>query len=75
MGGRAVALDAQGDRIESYEMMNYVLRAGGGLSSVPVGMYNSSLQQYQAYEKAVVIWPGNLIAVPQSHFPVCSTHA
>ena len=63
VGGTAVALDSNGDRIESYEVMNYVLEAGNATSSVAVGMFNSTQGQYKAYERAVV-WPGKTTEVP-----------
>ena len=68
VGGSVVALDQSGDRIESYEVMNVVARADSGMSSVPVGAYNSfssnsTMHQYTAYERAV-IWPGSATAVP-----------
>ena len=68
VGGSVVALDQSGDRIESYEVMNVVARADSGMSSIAVGMYNSfsgnnTLQQYKAYERAV-IWPGSTTDVP-----------
>ena len=58
-----VALNQQGDRIDSYEVMNYVLMEDGKVDSVPVGVYHSNLQQYKAYERAVV-WPGSMTEVP-----------
>ena len=63
VGNRVVALDQNGDRIESYEVMNYVVLADGRMGSVGVGMYDSIQGQYNAYERAV-IWPGNVTAVP-----------
>ena len=57
VGGTAVALDSNGDRIDSYEVMNYVLEEGGVMRSVAVGMFNSTIWQYKAYERTVV-WPG-----------------
>ena len=68
IGGTAVALDSQGDSITSYEVMNFVLEAGDVLSSVAVGMFNSTLQQYKAYDRAVV-WPGNATLAPRDHLP------
>ena len=67
VGKIMVALDKQGDRIESYEVMNYVAKVDGGISSVPVGMYDHKLQQYRAYEQAVR-WPGNSTEVPADYF-------
>ena len=61
-----MALDSNGDRIESYEVMNYVLE-GDAMSSVAVGMYDGTLQQYRAYEQAVR-WPGNSTEVPADYF-------
>ena len=63
VGGNTVVLDKQGDRIESYDVMNFVVEADGGMGSVPVGLYNSSLGEYTAYERAVV-WPGSTTVVP-----------
>ena len=57
-----VALDVNGDRIESYEVMNFVLRADDVMSSVAVGLYNSRQRQHKAYER--VVWPGNTMEVP-----------
>ena len=54
----AVALDRNtGDRIETYMVVNYVQGADGGMSSVPVGVYDARARQYKTYERAVV-WPG-----------------
>lgn len=60
-GHRTVALDANGDSIESYEVRNYVLE-DNVMSSVAVGMYNTR-RQYVTYEQ-VVVWPGNTTVVP-----------
>ena len=65
-GGLIVDLDESGDKIESYELMNYVLKEGDVMSSVAVGMFDSVLQQYSAYEQAVV-WPGNTMEVPTDY--------
>ena len=63
VGGAVVALDSNGDRIESYEVMNYVQKADGGINSVLVGMYDCNLQQFVEYQ--AVVWPpGNVTAVP-----------
>ena len=67
VGGALVALDSNGDRIESYEVMNYVLEEGDVISTVAVGMFNSTKGQYEAYERAVV-WPGNMMEVPVDYF-------
>ena len=74
VGGRTVALDSSGDRIESYEVMNYVVEADDQMNSVPVGTYDSSEQQYTAYERAVV-WPGSTIEVPVDYFSGTPTNA
>ena len=66
VGGIEVALNARGDRIESYEVMNYVLEANGTLGSVLVGVYNCTLEQYEVHEQAVV-WPGNKTEVPADY--------
>ena len=63
VGGTLVELDSNGDRVESYEVMNYVLEEGDVMSSVAVGMFNSTTGQYKAYERAVV-WPGKTMEVP-----------
>ena len=71
VGGITVALDEKGDRIESYEVMNYVVDANGDLDRVPVGVYggsNSTEQQYRVYERAVV-WPGGTTEVPADYVP------
>lgn len=61
--GSVVALDSSGDRIETYEVMNYVLGADDVMRSVAVGVYNVTLHKYEAYEQAVV-WPGSSMEVP-----------
>ena len=66
IGGRPVHLDKNGDRIESYEVMNYVAGTDGAMGSVPVGLYNSTDQQYTAMDR-VVVWPGNTLEVPVDH--------
>ena len=67
IGGNTVALDKKGDRIESYQVMNIVVDMESTISSVPVGLYNSTLQQYKAYEQAVV-WPGKTVEIPADYF-------
>ena len=74
VGGRAVSLDEQGDRIESYEVMNYVVAADGGVGCVPVGFYSSDEQRYTAYARAV-IWPGNTTNVPVDYSSGACWHA
>ena len=64
VGKRIVTLNTKGDRIESYEVMNYVMRADGVMSSMPVGVYNSEVRQYEAYDRAVM-WPGSTEEVPE----------
>jgi hypothetical protein len=66
VGGTAVALDSNGDRIDSYELMNFVLEAGNVMRSVAVGMFNNTLGEYKAYSPAVV-WPGGTIVVPADY--------
>ena len=66
VGGTIVALTDQGDRIESYEVMNYIMEANGAVGSVPVGVYTMTTGQYTAYRRAVV-WPGNTTDVPLDH--------
>ena len=63
VGGTPVALDSNGDRIESYEVMNIVLEAGDVVSSVAVGLFDATLKEYKAYGEAVV-FPGNTTKVP-----------
>ena len=67
VGNRTVALDENGDRIEVWELMNYVLTADGRIDGVPVALYNSTLLQYMAYEQEVV-WPGGTTKVPSDYF-------
>ena len=73
VGNSVVSLDKHGDRIQSYEMMNYILKEGNVLdgddvmSSVAVGMFNSTQEQYSAYERQVV-WPGKTLEVPADYF-------
>ena len=43
--------------------MNFVMEAHGGVGSVPVGRYDTTLEEYTAYEQAVV-WPGSTTVVP-----------
>ena len=67
MGGSAVALDEQGDRLASYEVTNYVVGADGTIRSVRVGVYDIVQGRYEAYERKVV-WPGNTVEVPADYF-------
>ena len=60
-------LDSVGDRIEPYEVMNYVLEEGDAIRSVPIGIFNSTLQQYRTYQQPM-IWPGNSTDVPNDYF-------
>ena len=66
VGGTAVALNSNGDRVDSYEVMNYVLEAGSGIRSVAVGMFDSTLGQYKAYERTAM-WPGSTLKVPADY--------
>ena len=63
-GGAIVTLDERGDRVASYKVMNYV-RLDNKMSSVLIGMYNSTEHQYTSLERAVV-WPGNSTLVPRN---------
>ena len=64
VGNRVVVLDHdRGDRIESFEVVNYVQELDGGIGSVAIGVYNNTDQQYTAH-KQVVVWPGNTTVVP-----------
>ena len=54
-GSSVVALDNHGDRIGSYEVMNYVVGPHDVMSSVPIGVYNSTRAEYTA--KGLVVWP------------------
>ena len=77
VGHSIVDLDQHGDRIESYEVMNYVKGADGGIESVAVGVYNRTLQQYVAYEREVE-WPGGQEEAPLAWVPYAcprGTHA
>ena len=67
VGGTAVALDSNGDRIESYKVMNYNVKAGDVMGSVAVGVFDATLTEYKAY-KQVVVWPGNTVEVPADYF-------
>ena len=67
IGGTLVALDSQGDRLESYEVMNCVLEAGNVMRSVAVGVFDNTRQQYRTYERAVV-WPGKRVEAPVDYF-------
>ena len=58
-----VALDNHGDRIESYEVMQYVVETEVRTGSMLVGVYNSTEQKYMAYEREV-LWPGSATEVP-----------
>ena len=64
VGGSVVTLDSKGDRVESYELMNYVLEEGNVMRSVAVGGYTQ--QQYSAHERSVV-WPGGRTEVPADY--------
>ena len=66
VGKIVVTLDQNGDRIESYEVINYLLDADGAMVRVPVGMYSSKAKQYRAYDQAVV-WPGGTTEVPTDY--------
>ena len=66
VGGTIVALDDRGDRIESYEVMNYVMEANGAIGSVPVGAYSTLQQQYEPSGRAV-LWPGRTAKVPVAY--------
>ena len=75
VGGSIVALTDQGDRIESYEVINYVVGANDGMDSVPVGLWDSTSTQkhYKSYEQ-IVVWPGRAAAVPVDYAstqPIC----
>ena len=47
VGGNTVSLDAQGDRIESTAVGNYLLGSNGKLHSETVAVYNRTVKQYR----------------------------
>ena len=57
VGGRTVAFNERGARIQSYEVTNYVVQRDGRVGSVVVGMFNALKHLYTESERAVV-WPG-----------------
>ena len=63
VGNDPVTLNSQGDRIMSYEVVNYVQGENGGMHSVAIAMYNSSCMKYTVQERQVV-WPGRTTVVP-----------
>ena len=63
VGTSKVALTNNGDRIESYEVMNYVVDSDGAMGSVAVGVFNSTLEEYVASSQ-VLLWPGSTLEVP-----------
>ena len=63
VGGDLVELDKFGDRIESYQVSNYVAGAeNGSFLPVSIGVYNRSTQVYVAHKR--VLWPGDTTEVP-----------
>ena len=46
--GVTVQLDDNGDRIESYSMMNYVMTRESTMETVPVGMFDSISKSYRS---------------------------
>jgi hypothetical protein len=62
VGGTFVSVDQNGDIDEQYALVNYKLEAGK-LVSVPVGIYNSTLDTYLPHSTAI-IWPGGTSTVP-----------
>ena len=67
VSGVKVELDHHADRIESYEVMNYVKGADDVMDHVLVGVYNSTQEKYD-WKKAVN-WPGNTLQVPTAYVP------
>ena len=67
VGGTLVALDSQGDRLESYEVINCVLEAGNVMHSVAVAVLDNTRQQYRTYKRAIV-WPGKRVQAPVDYF-------
>ena len=69
VGGTDVALNTTtGDRIVSYEVRSYVVRANDVLDSISIGTYNSTTQEYSGHENEVT-WPGNTVLVPVDTAP------
>ena len=67
VGGTAVVLNSNGDRVDSYEVMNYIVVTGNLMRSMAVGLIGATLNEYRPYEQAVV-WPGNTKEVPVDYF-------
>ena len=61
---RAVVLDEHGDRIETYELVNYIWEQVR-MRQIPVGKFVSMEKKYTAYGPKVV-WPGDTNQVPRS---------
>ena len=48
-----------------YEVLSYVVGDKGAMSSVAVGVYNSSSQRYTMHPSAApILWPGNTSDTP-----------
>ena len=60
VGNREIVLNERGDRIESYEIVNF----DWGMKKIPVGKYISTEKEYTAYGPKVV-WPGDTTKVPR----------
>ena len=69
-----VSLNENGDRINSYDVMNYVVGVDGALCSVLVGIHDSLTERFMPNER-LVVWPGNTTEVPADYFSGahCST--
>lgn len=61
IGGSVVTLDENGDRVWTYEIMNYVLK-DDAVRPTAVGVFYSGSEHYEAYKN--VIWPGNTTTIP-----------
>lgn len=70
-----VRLNAYGDRLDAIQTVNMVMTAGGALERVPVGTFDTALQQYTPEAGRAVVWPGGTTTRPIDTLQLCATGA
>jgi hypothetical protein len=69
-----VRLDANGDRMDSIQIVNVNVTTAGGVATlerVPVGVFYAALKQYTPEAGRTVVWPGGTTTKPVDSLQLC----
>ena len=70
-----VRLDAYRDRLDALQTVNMVMTAAGALERLPIGTFDTALQQYTPEAGRAVVWPGGTTTRPIDTLQLCAAGA